>query len=142
MSRATAGATADLGLLLDTSVLIEAERGRLRLGNFEQEEVGVSVIALGEYWRGVERATSASQRSGRERFFDAILKEFTVIDIQLGEALAFARVWADLARAGTMIGSLDLLIAATAIRRGWRLATLDVRDFARVPGLDIVDLSV
>jgi predicted nucleic acid-binding protein len=43
-----------------------------------------------------------------------------------------------LVRSGTMIGAVDLLIAASALERDGSLATFDVRHFGRVPGLRIL----
>lgn len=40
-----------------------------------------------------------------------------------------------------MIGAHDLLIAATALARGYGVATLNRREFARVPGLHLVSLE-
>jgi len=38
-----------------------------------------------------------------------------------------------------MIGAHDLQIVATAIAGGHALVTLDVADFSRVPGLEVID---
>lgn len=35
---------------------------------------------------------------------------------------------------------VDLLIAATALTRGWPLATADFQDFRRIDGLELVEL--
>jgi predicted nucleic acid-binding protein len=54
-------------------------------------------------------------------------------------ALAAARIRAQLEQQGTPIGSLDVLIAGTAIALQATLVTHNVREFSRVPGLAIVD---
>jgi tRNA(fMet)-specific endonuclease VapC len=46
-----------------------------------------------------------------------------------------------LRRDGVRIGTLDLRIAATALRRGFIVVTHNVADFARVPGLVVEDWS-
>jgi tRNA(fMet)-specific endonuclease VapC len=46
---------------------------------------------------------------------------------------------AALSKAGTPIGPYDLLVAAQARRRGAFLATANVREFARVPRLEVED---
>jgi predicted nucleic acid-binding protein len=43
-----------------------------------------------------------------------------------------------LAAKGTNVGPHDLLIGATAIAVGYRVATRDARSFGRIPGLDVV----
>jgi predicted nucleic acid-binding protein len=40
-----------------------------------------------------------------------------------------------------MIGDRDLQIAVTALSLGYELATLNVREFQRVTGLRLVDVS-
>ena len=40
------------------------------------------------------------------------------------------------------VGAHDRIVAATAIAAGWRVATANVRDFERVPGLDVVDIKL
>lgn len=51
---------------------------------------------------------------------------------------AHAEVWAELERAGSLIGAHDLWIAATALSHGMDVATANSRDFERVPGLSVV----
>jgi len=50
-----------------------------------------------------------------------------------------ARLRADLQASGTPIGPHDTLIAATALRHQGTLVTRNVREFARVPGLQWVN---
>ncbi len=52
-------------------------------------------------------------------------------------ARVHARLVADLTAAGRLIGPNDVMIAATAVAHGYGLLTLNVREFARVPGLDV-----
>ena len=54
-------------------------------------------------------------------------------------AAAYGRVRAALERLGTPIGPLDTLIAAHALGLGVTLVTNNVREFSRVPGLEIED---
>lgn len=51
-------------------------------------------------------------------------------------------MWADRERRGSTVPAFDLLIAATALSRGWALATGDVKGFSRVAGLELVTLPV
>jgi len=50
-----------------------------------------------------------------------------------------ARIRATLDAAGTPIGPHDTLIAATALRHQATLVTRNVREFARVPGLQLLN---
>lgn len=54
------------------------------------------------------------------------------------DAMEAARVRTDLERAGERIGSLDTLIAGQAVNGGWTLVTGNVREFLRIPRLNIL----
>ena len=64
-----------------------------------------------------------------------------VIPFGLAEARAHARIWATLADTGALIGAHDLQIAATALVAGSEVATLNVTEFHRVPGLQLAELT-
>lgn len=70
---------------------------------------------------------------------EGIIDAFPVLSIDLLTARTHARLGADLAEEGNPIGGHDLWIAAAAVGRGLSLATLDLRDFSRVPGLEVED---
>jgi predicted nucleic acid-binding protein len=127
-----------VGLLVDTSVLVAAEREGASLGVPADEEVGLSTVVLMEYWKGVERAGSALRRRGRVEFFERVTATFQLFPVTAATATTAARVWSDLVDAGIAVGSVDLLIAATALERDWTLMTLDMRHFGRVPGLRVL----
>jgi predicted nucleic acid-binding protein len=61
-----------------------------------------------------------------------------VLPFELGTARIHAALWAELAAKGSSIGSHDLLIGATAIAVGYRVATRDRRSFGKIPGLELV----
>jgi tRNA(fMet)-specific endonuclease VapC len=128
-----------MGVLIDASILIEAERGRLdlasRVTDRPDEEAFVSVITASELLHGVHRAAQADQRARRAAFVEGLLQRLPVLDVDLATARAHARTWADLAAAGERIGPHDLWLAATCIAHGLTLITANVREFARVPGL-------
>jgi len=50
---------------------------------------------------------------------------------------AHAELWSVLAAAGTPVGAHDLWIAPTAVTRALTLVTANVREFERVPGLEV-----
>ncbi len=130
---------------MDSSVLIEQERGRLdvaaRVAGREEEEVFLSVVTASELLHGVHRATDRSVRARRAAFVESVLDEFPLLGIDLLTARTHARLWAELAAQGEIIGAHDLWLAATAVGRGLALATANVREFRRVPGLVVEDWS-
>ena len=68
---------------------------------------------------------------------ERILANLVVLPFDEVAARVHARLWATLAAKGTSVGPHDLLIAATAVGRGWSVATRDTRSFPKVPGLEI-----
>ena len=53
----------------------------------------------------------------------------------------YARLRANLERAGMRIGALDMLIAAQAVALDATIVTNNLREFRRVPGLRIENLA-
>jgi predicted nucleic acid-binding protein len=54
-----------------------------------------------------------------------------------GFAETFGRLYASLAKRGATVATMDLLIATAAVRAGAPLLTRNVREFSRVPGLEV-----
>jgi tRNA(fMet)-specific endonuclease VapC len=130
-----------VGVLIDSSVLIAHERGRLdivsQLAGREDEEFFLSVVSASELLHGVHRARDAGTRARRSAYVEALLERFPLLEIELSTARIHARLWADLAAAGTPVGPHDLWLAATAVSHGLALVTVNVREFGRVPGLTV-----
>ncbi len=123
-----------MGVIFDTSYLIAVERDARDLP--PSEEAAVAAITVSELLQGVLRARGA-RRSARQARVEAILGAVEVIPFDDRVARVHATLWADLERAGRSLGAHDLLIAATAVFRGWPVATLDRRGFRGIPGLEL-----
>ncbi len=138
-----------MAVLIDASILIEYERGRLDLERHlalrQQEEFFLSVVTASELLHGVHRAVQPEIRAKRSAFVEALLERFPLLPIDLATARAHAQVWAELAAAGKMIGPNDLWLAATGLAHGLTMVTANVREFitanvrefTRVPGLAV-----
>jgi predicted nucleic acid-binding protein len=124
--------------LIDSSVLIAAERGHLDLPAFlrksPEEHFVMSAITVSELLHGLHRA-APDRYARRESFIEQALQHFAVLPFDLLSARIHARLWSDLSQAGTPVGAHDLLIGATALAVGARVATRDERSFPRIPGL-------
>jgi len=133
-----------VGTLIDSSVLVAAERRTLDfgavLGARAEEPVGVASITASELLHGVHRAATTAQRQRREAFVERLLAVLPVFPFDLVTARIHASLWVGLASKGASVGFDDLLIGATAIALGYRLATRDRRSFGKIPGLDVVVL--
>ncbi len=130
-----------MAVLIDASILIEAERGRLDLEphvtRHGEEEAFLSVVTASELLHGVHRATQPDARARRSAFVEGILERFPLLSVDLACARAHAQLWAELRRTGALIGPHDLWLAATCVAHGLTIVTANVREFARVPGLDL-----
>ena len=134
-----------MGTLIDTSVLIAAERGDLDLdARMEQEpdaadeEVGIAAISASELLHGVHRLKAGVRRARVETIIESLLSRIPVIPFDLPSARAHAILSAELRTRGQAVGAHDLLIAATAVAIGYRVASRDRRSFPKIRGLDVV----
>lgn len=130
-----------MGILIDSSVFIAAERGRLALAGHlagqEREPVAISALTASELLHGIHRAADPRRRRQRERFVEGILARFPVVEFGLEVARVHARLWAELLGRGETVGAHDLLIGATAMAMDFQVATVNARDFQRIPGLRV-----
>lgn len=118
-------------------MLIDIERRRAELPPaWLAEQVGIAAITAAELLAGVFRADPA-RRPRRTAFVEGVLNLLPVLPFDLVAARLFAQVEFELARVGVTVDTADLQIAATALARGWDVATLNAADFARVPGLGV-----
>jgi tRNA(fMet)-specific endonuclease VapC len=124
--------------LIDTSVLIDVQRGALPLEPLVTEGKVISVISVSELLHGVHRADNASRRLRREAVVEQILGAVEQVPIDSEVARVHASVWAGLQDSGEIIQAHDLWIAATALTHGLQLVTTNVRHFERVPGLSLL----
>jgi tRNA(fMet)-specific endonuclease VapC len=133
-----------MATLIDSSVLIAAERGALEIRDFfrrnADEDFALSAVTAAELLHGIYRARNAAQRIRRQAFIDTMMEILPVVPFDLRDARVYAAVWAELALAGTQIAERDLMIGATALARDYRVATLDSRSFPRIPGLKVLIL--
>lgn len=130
-----------MGLLIDATVLIDYERGRLdlndRVSGREEEVFFLSVVTVSELLHGVHRAADPVRRANRSAFVEAIIDRMPLLPIDLPTARSHAGLWSELAAGGALIGAHDLWLAAAAVAHDLTLATANVREFSRVPGLRV-----
>lgn len=98
----------------------------------------MAAITAAELWHGVERATGAVKVK-RRNYVETILTVLPIIPYTDQTAREHARIWAELETSGRMIGSHDLIVAATALEKGSQVATFNQRHFSRVNGLMVIE---
>lgn len=131
-----------MGILIDSSVLIAAERGDLDVDRVfaaqdtQDEPVAIAAVTASEMLHGVHRLGGVA-RVRAEAFARRWLDALPVFPFDLEVARVHATLGAQLAAAGTPIGAHDLMIAATAVRNGYRVATRNQRSYRRIEGLGV-----
>ncbi|MCR4767988.1 MAG: type II toxin-antitoxin system VapC family toxin [Saccharofermentans sp.] len=125
--------------MLDTNICIyiikhKPESVYTKLKKIKPEDVCISSITYSEFAYGVEK----SEQTDRNRL--ALTLMLSNIDIEAFDAVAaeeYGDIRARLEKAGTPIGSLDMLIAAHAKALGCTLVTNNGKEFSRVEGLRV-----
>lgn len=121
--------------LLDTDAISELERPRPDPGlvawlqSVDWLDVSLSVITVGELWRGIAALENGPKRRRLEAMFELIPDRFRnrIIPVDYAIAVKFGEIQAE---AGPL-PSLDTLIAATALTRRLTLVTHNTADMAR-----------
>jgi tRNA(fMet)-specific endonuclease VapC len=128
-----------VGLLIDSSSLIAAERGDLdleaALADDLEAEVAIASITASELLHGVHRLKGGAKQARAERFVERLIDQIAIIPFDLEAARVHARLGAELAAKGTAVGAHDLIIASTAVAIDFAVATRDLRSFPRISGL-------
>lgn len=137
-----------MGLVIDTSALVALERGRegweRALSTLGDEPVAVPAIVCAELTVGVLLAATASRAATRRAKIRALVANAPVVDFTEPIAERWAQLFVDLIRAGQLIPSNDLAVAATALHLGFGVLVgpRDEAHFRRVPELRVERLSV
>jgi tRNA(fMet)-specific endonuclease VapC len=130
-----------MGILTDSSILVEHERGMLDLGEllsrFAGDDGFLSVITASELLHGVHRAHDPVRRARRLAAVEALLAALPVLPVDMAVARVHAGLSAYLKQAGTPIGVHDTWIGATCLVHAHVLVTRNVRDFSRIPGVKV-----
>ena len=125
-------------VLLDTTFLIDAERGSGDLDAVldDEDDVAVAAITVAELVVGVELA-SPGHRDQRRAFLDDLVTSLPVIPYDLTVAQEHAVLLTAVKRAGRPRGAHDLLIAATARATQRSVVTSDANAFDDLPGVEV-----
>ncbi len=137
-----------LGLILDSSVIIAAERKQQTVEDlltsvgqaFGEVEIAVSAVTLAELMHGVARANTPAIQAARRAFVDALKKHVPVHPITDSTAEIAGQISGEQAAKGITLPVDDLLIGASAIEQGYAVATLNTRHFQKIPGLQVLSL--
>ena len=140
-----------MGVVVDTSALVAAERRREAgssgaalswnslLGRLADESAVLPAAAYAELLVGVHLAAGPARAAARRARIDALAARVPIVDFDAAIARRWARLFADLRRAGQLIPANDLAVAATALHLGFAVLVGPSGEghFHRVSGLRV-----
>ncbi len=127
--------------LLDTCVISELIRKHpdphvvAWVDSLHEAEAYLSVIAIGEIKRGVERLPASERQTAiREWLEHDLMARFQgrILPVDTAVMLAWGQLMAAAERIGRTLPAFDSLIAATALNGGLTIATRNEADFAGI----------
>jgi tRNA(fMet)-specific endonuclease VapC len=126
---------------LDASVVIALVNGRsphLRARYLNARAAGEALVVSSLVHHEVVFGAAVSGRYEQQmQALSAVIEGLPIEPFRREDAIEAAQLRAELRRAGNAVGGLDTLIAGQARFRGWSIATSTLKDFKRMPGLDI-----
>jgi tRNA(fMet)-specific endonuclease VapC len=137
-----------VGLILDTSILIESERrgeaiedilSRVRAAHGEID-IALSAVSVVELTHGIYRAKTDADRTRRRIFAEGVFHDLIVHPVSLEIAQLAGRIEGEQAARGIAIDFEDLMIGSTALFLGFDVVTLNEKHFRQIPDLKIVTL--
>jgi tRNA(fMet)-specific endonuclease VapC len=137
-----------VGLILDSSVAIAAERHADTVSGFLQrvvdttgdQEVALAAVGVAELVHGIHRADTRERRERREAFVEELLAAVIVYPLSVDMARLAGKLDAEQQSRGVVIPFADLLIGATALHVGYSVLTVNQRHFKRIPDLSVIQL--
>jgi len=137
-----------MGLILDSSIVIAAERGGdtveqliervVKLGG--DQDAALSAVGLTVFIHGIHRAQTPQMRARRKSFLHELLADLTVYPYTKETAMLAGKIDGEQQSQGVVIPFGDLLIGATALSLGFSVLTANLRHFQKIPGLTVVQL--
>lgn len=128
-------------LMLDTNICIYIIKQQpvavlKRFLEYQIGDIGISSITLSELRYGVAKSTHQEKNT---KALDEFITPLEIVSFDEEAAHIYGDIRATLEKAGTPIGSMDMLIAAHAVSLGIPLVTNNSREFIRIPALNIID---
>lgn len=125
--------------LLDTDICIYTIKTKppgvaKRLSQAEPGSVGISAITYAELMTGAYKSLYIEDNLARLK---QLATRLDIVAFDEKAASVYGQIRADLEKRGQGIGSLDLLIAASALARQLILVTNNTAEFSRIKGLEL-----
>ena len=125
--------------LLDTNICIYIIKQKppevlQRFNAYQVGDIGISAITVAELEFGVQKSQFPTRN---QQALTQFLLPLTIVDFDRAAAIIYGDIRARLEKQGIPIGSLDTLIAAHALSLQVTLITNNVKEFSRVPNLQL-----
>ena len=100
----------------------------------QKQQLCISIITYAELHYGVEKSSS---KKLNQEVIEQFIKRLSVVPWDMDAALHYTKIRSYLEKQGTPIENMDLLIAAHARSQNLILVTNNLREFERVPDLNL-----
>ena len=132
-------------ILVDTNVWSEAfrplpARQVAEWAARNSERLWLSTVVIGELLSGAHQLPDGKRKAAFLSAYDALIADHSdrIVEFDLAAALNYGPILASQAKAGRDPGTADTQIAATALARGMKLATRNVKHFEGL-GIELID---
>ncbi len=128
-------------IFLDTNICIHFLKGehpsiRENLLATPPSEIKIPVIVHSELFYGVQKSTRKKENLRKLREF---LMPFEIVSYTEEMSGAYAEIRAGCEKKGKPVGPNGLLIAAIVFAKNGTLATRNINEFSRIPGLKLTE---
>ena len=125
--------------LLDTNICIYLIKNKpievkKHFDRIPIEKVAISSIVLSELSYGVCKSEYSTKN---QKALNNFIAPFEIISYDEKACSHYGKIRAELEKAGKIIDSMDLMIAAHALSIGATIVTNNTKEFSRVKGLDV-----
>lgn len=127
--------------LIDTNICIFAikKKSEILLDRIKENSklgVFISALTIAELEYGIEKSL---QKENNRISLIKFVSIFNIIPFDDQDAIPYGKLKAQLAKAGNIIGPIDMLLAGQAISKNLILITNNTVEFQRIPNLHIED---
>ena len=135
-----------LGLVLDSSTVIAAERRKESVSDFIESilrahgplDLSLSPGSVAELVHGVFRAQTPVAGQRRRQYIEELVSLVPVHPVTKKTGWLVGQIEGQEAAKGNVLPFNDLIIAAAAIEQGYAVLTGNVRHFQKIPGLTVI----
>lgn len=137
-----------LGLVLDSSAVIDAERKKQPVTGFIEAilaahgpvDLSLSPVTVAELVHGIYRAKTPESSQRRRAYIEELVSLVPVHPVTNQTAWLVGQIEGQEAAKGNVLPFNDLMIAVSAIEQGYAVLTGNLRHFQKIPGLTVIPL--